>query len=92
MSMSAPINPKASLPEKLDEPRLMAIGGLILFIFGLVILFVVWAREGNTTALSVTGAAALFLAMGYPLLMYSRALRFIAALEKRIKVLEGKGE
>lgn len=76
--------------EKLDNPRMMGIGGLILFLFGLVIVFVVLAREGDTTTISVVAVAALFMAMGYPLLMYSRALRFIAALEERVKKLEGK--
>jgi uncharacterized membrane protein len=76
------------LNKKLDDPRIMGIGGLILFLFGLVIVFVVLAREGSTTTISVVAVAALFMAMGYPLLIYSRALRFIAALEERLKRLE----
>jgi hypothetical protein len=68
---------------------MMGIGGLILFLFGLVIVFVVLVREGSTTTISVVAIAALFMTMGYPLLMYSRALRFIAALEERVKMLEG---
>lgn len=83
---------KKSTVEKLDDPRMMGIGGLILFLFGLVIVFVALAREGSTTTLSVVAIAALFMAMGYPLLMYSRALRFIGALEARIKALEDKGK
>lgn len=74
--------------EKLENPRILALAGGMLFALGLAAAFLAFVRDVNADKAGMVLNAAVLLSLGYPMLLYVRALQKIAALEKRISELE----
>ncbi len=74
--------------EKLENPRILGLAGDILFALGLAAAFLAFSRDVDADKAGMVLNAAVLLSLGYPMLLYVRALQKIAALEKRIRELE----
>lgn len=72
------------LDEKVDNPKVLAMAGSVLFGLGLIAFFVAW-RTSDSEMILYT---AILLALGYPGLLYARTLRKLEMVEKRLKELE----
>lgn len=72
------------LDEKVDNPKVLAMAGSVLFGLGLVAFFIAW----STSDVQMVLYTAILLALGYPGLLYARTLRKLEIVEKRLKELE----
>jgi uncharacterized protein involved in exopolysaccharide biosynthesis len=71
-----------------DNPRIIAFAGGLLFFLGLVAAFLAWATDDSDRKVTLVLSTAVLMSMGYPALLYVRALQKIATLERRIQALE----
>lgn len=71
-----------------ENPRILGLAGSLLFSLGLVAAFLVFVQDASADRVRMVLNAAILLSLGFPTLMYARALRKIAALEQRIAALE----
>ncbi len=78
--------------EKLENPRILRLAGGLLFFLGIAGWLLVYSQSNSSDPIRMVLNAALLLALGYPLLLYVRALEKIAVLEQRIRALEGKSK
>jgi hypothetical protein len=86
MSISSQAPPVVD--EILENPKILRAAGSILFFLGFAAAFLAYTQDVSAGKVNMVLNAAILLALGYPMLLYIRALQKIALLEKRIKELE----
>lgn len=74
--------------EKLENPKILGLAGGALFFLGLAAAFLAFIQDDTAAKVSMVLNAAILLSLGYPMLLYVRALQKIALLEKRLQELE----
>jgi hypothetical protein len=73
-----------------ENLKILGIAGGTLFALGLLSFGLVYTYdECSTQAIRIAGGVGVLVGMGYPMLLYVGTLKKIAALEARLKALEG---
>lgn len=86
--MSSAREPDPVVDERSENPRILGVAGGLLFALGLAAAFLAFAREEDANRIGMVLNAAILLSLGYPMLLYVRALKKIATLDQRIRQLE----
>jgi ABC-type sugar transport system permease subunit len=89
--MSSTNTPTPIVDEKTENPTTLGYAGSLLFALGLIAVFIAYFG-GGVDRISMVLYATVLLSMGYPMLLYVRALKKIAALEQRLAALEHRAE
>lgn len=77
------------IDPKTEDPKTLGWAGGLLFALGLVACFLALVQGADATnKVNMVLYAAILLSLGYPMLLYVRALHKIVALEQRIRDLE----
>ena len=76
--------------EKVVNLKALRLAGGVLFTLGFLAYLVVIFQPASLELLKMVLYAGLLVALGYPTLLYVRALEKIAQLEKRLQELEKK--
>jgi hypothetical protein len=79
---------KPTINEATENPKILGWAGGLLFALGMVAVFLAFTQDNNAEKVSMVLNATVLLSMGYPMLLYVRALTKIVALEQRIRNLE----
>lgn len=86
-------NPEQSAPivdEKIENPRMLGLAGGLLFGLGMIAVFLAYIQDDQAAKISMVLNAAVLLSLGYPALLYVRALNKIMLLEQRLRALEDR--
>lgn len=73
--------PEPIFDEKADNPQLYTIGGIILFVMG-VLAVLISGDDTEGRAMLVLGTV--FLSAGFPLVLFARVLKMFKIVEKRL--------
>jgi hypothetical protein len=79
---------KPTINVAAEHPRILGWAGGLLFALGLAAAFLAFIQHDTGAKVSMVLNATVLLSMGYPMLLYVRALTRIAELEQRIRNLE----
>mgnify|MGYP000372924888 CR=1 FL=1 len=79
---------KPSIAAANENPKILGWAGGLLFALGLAAVFLAVIQDNPAAKVDMVLNATVLLSLGYPMLLYVRALTKIAALEQRIHDLE----
>lgn len=87
--MSTPAS-NSTIDPKTENPKKLHLAGSLLFALGLMALGIAFFENDPVEKTKMVLSVAVLLALGYPAMLYAKALEKIAILEKRIAELETK--